>query len=67
MFFNIVLVCNNFVMEFECYNKVYCIDKDYVCDGLLDCVDNSDEIFVVCKFLCFNFNIFFNLLLYNMY
>lgn len=54
-------------MEFECHNKVHCIDKDYVCDGLPDCADNSDEIPAVCKFPCSNFNIFFNLLLYNMH
>ncbi|XP_065934945.1 uncharacterized protein [Magallana gigas] len=41
-------ICNNPAMEFECHNKVHCIDKDYVCDGLPDCADNSDEIPAVC-------------------
>ncbi|XP_052715472.1 deleted in malignant brain tumors 1 protein-like [Crassostrea angulata] len=42
-------ICNNPAMEFECHNKVHCIDKDYVCDGLPDCADNSDEIPAVCN------------------
>eukprot|EP00105_Crassostrea_gigas_P005928 XP_011419685.1 PREDICTED: coadhesin isoform X2 [Crassostrea gigas] len=45
---NICSICNNPAMEFECHNKVHCIDKDYVCDGLPDCADNSDEIPAVC-------------------
>lgn len=42
-------ICNNPAMEFECHNKMRCINKDYVCDGLPDCADNSDEVPAVCN------------------
>lgn len=47
-------------MEFECHNKMRCINKDYVCDGLPDCADNSDEVPAVCKFPCLNSSEFYS-------
>lgn len=44
-----VLVCENLVMEFECFDKVRCVFNDFKCDGVLDCFDESDELFVFCK------------------
>lgn len=53
-----VLVCKNFVKEFECFDKVKCVVDEYKCDGLLDCDDVSDELFVLCKFLFLNILVF---------
>lgn len=30
--------------QFQCKNKAYCIPIRWLCDGIQDCVDNSDEL-----------------------
>ena len=32
------------VKEFQCRNKEKCVDYERRCDGVVDCVDKSDEI-----------------------
>lgn len=40
-------VCADPTTEFECHDKKFCVDKGFVCDGVSDCKDGSDE--AVCK------------------
>lgn len=44
-----VSVCENPATEFECLDKVRCVSNDFKCDGVSDCIDESDESPVFCK------------------
>lgn len=36
-------ICADPNTEFECHDKKKCVDKGFVCDGVSDCIDGSDE------------------------